>query len=395
MLDPHKVILSLEKKKNEFISCKETCSDELLMLRERLEQLDEIKYSELVWQLAEADNPGAIPTKEWDETEGMAIKFNDKFNNHTEARTWAKKNIFDEITFAVDGSQILPSKDFSPPVAAVQVAKYENFHNNDGLYTKDIDFEIISSKELIAEDIKFISKEDYVNFKRVEFELNTLIDYIKTSSINNLRPIVFLDGSLIFTFITAEGATSGNILYTGYIEKICELLDTAEDCKIPLIGFIDTSNAHDIVDMLKVCFYEITGNISVADPQILNTYLSWGDRTPVFKCDRPGVLKQYKKHKDKIYFTYLKTNKNFPARLEFQQWLFEDNELFEKIMNIVRSEIIIGNGYIYSIESADASAVITTNDKKQFYKIFSEFAIKNNLLTNVSQKSLSKGKRRY
>lgn len=394
MLDKFKVINSLEAKKNEFISCKESCSDEYRELKNNLDSLFSVSSPEIIKDVkSKTDTPGALPTIEWD-SEQFIHPFNEQFQNHPEARKWAYNTLLDRITFAVDGSQILPSKDFNPPVGAVQVAMFENYHSSDGLYIKDIDFEVISSMELFDKAAKTISREHYINYKRFELEVNTLINYIETSKENNLKPVVFFDGSLIVTFITAEGATSGNELYRNYIEKACELLDVAEVSKIPLISYIDSSGAHDLVDMIK-SYFDIKGTYNINDTEIVNADLQWGDRTPVFKCDRPGVLKQYREHKDKICFTYLKTNKGYPSRLEFPLWLFENRDLFEKTLNIVRAEIIIGNGYIYSIESADASAVISNNDRRQFYKIFSDFAYKNDLQVSVSQKSVSKTKRRY
>lgn len=392
MLNKQKVLNSLENKKQDFISYTNKSSDELQMLQSKFDSIFQISAIDIINNLKlKTDTPGAMPLDEWDKDD-ISIKFEETFENHQQSRQWAYNTLLDNITFAVDGSQILVSKDISPPVAAVQVAKFENFHSTDGLYTKDIDFEVITSKELSTDELSGISKDNYVNYKRVELEINTIIEYIKESHNNKLRPIVFLDGSLIFTFITAEGATSGNKLYINYIDKICELLDIAEKYKIAIIGYIDTSNARDIVDMLRT-FYCIPEN-SIIDTQLINKYLQWGDRSLVFKCDRPGVLKQYKKHKDQIGFCYLKTNKNLPSRLEFPLWLYEEKEYFKHVLNIIRAEIIIGNGYIYSIESADATAVINSKDKKVFYQIFSEFAYKNNLNTNLSQKSLSKNKRR-
>ena len=394
MLDKQKVLNSLEAKKNEFISSKDSYSEEFLIYRSKYEELFKTSYIDITKNLTlKAEPAGALPTYEWNEAPEK-FKFKEIFENHVQARKWAYETLLDQITFAVDGSQILPSKDFQPIVAAVQVAKYENFHSNDGLYIKDLHFEVISSQELLSEKNEKISRDHLINYKRFELEINTLIDYIKSSKENNLTPIVFYDGSLIVTFITAEGATSGNILYTNYINKIYELLDTAQNNKMPIIGYIDTSGAHDILDMLNSYYHDLPKKPGISDTNIINHSLEWGDRTPVFRCDRPGVLKQYREHKDQICFTYLKSNNNLPARLEFPLWLFEDKILFEKVINIARAEIIIGSGYVYSIESADAAAVLTNQDRKQFYKIFSEFAYQNKLNFNIAQKSLSKQKRR-
>lgn len=411
MLDTSKVFNSLNKKKSEFVSQTNTCTNSLTILKNNYEQLlkeDSLSLKEILSDLSET--PGAIPTEEWNQARGY-ISFPNQFNNHHEAREWALEILINKATFAVDGSQIYPSKDLWPEVAAIQVSKFENFHTLDGKYSKEIEFDVISSWELsdcflysfnqqtketetIEEDTtKALTKEDYINFKRFEKEVKTIVEYIYQNSSNPHRPLVFFDGSLIGTFITAFGATKENTLYKLYIKLFLELLDASESSKIPVIGYIDTSGAHDLVDM--VC--HLSGNkriIDVKDTQLVNYYLKWGDRTPVFQCKRGGVQTKYKNQKEKLYFCYIKTNSNYPARLEFPEWLFHDKPLFEEVINIVRAEIIIGNGYIYSIESADAAAVITSQDKQTFYRIFSEFAIQNKLNYTFSRKSLSKSRRR-
>lgn len=394
MLDKYKVIESLENKKSEFLSFKTDYSEDLLSLKLKLEALFEVSAKDIIINLeSKTEAPGALPTNEWDLNK-LIISFDKLWDNHEQARTWAYNILLDKITVAIDGSQILPSKDFSPPVAAVQVAKFENYHTTDGKYIKDISFSVISPQELLSKEESLSTDENYVSFKRFELEINTIIEYMEQSYSQSLKPLVFFDGSLILSFITAEGATGRDSkLRDNYINTILLLLETSEQTKTPIIGFVDTSNARDIVDMLKN-YYNITDNINVIDTRIVNDSMKWGDRSTVFCCKRPGVLTQYKNYKDKICFAYLKTNQNLPARLEFPLWLYEDKAFFEEILDVVRAEIIVGNGYIYSIESADAVAAISSLDKKLFYQLFSDFAIKYNLGLNLSQKTLSKSKRR-
>lgn len=411
MLDIQKIIQSLNKKKREFINQTVNCSDSLTILKNSLEKRSNEPYKNLKENLSnKTETPGAIPTSEWNDNT-PTIKFEQKFNNHHEARQWALNTLINKTTIAVDGSQIYPSKDIWPEVAAIQVSKFENFHTTDGKYSKDIDFDVISSFELSdcqllkfnlqdqqesdtdTENIRAVTKEDYINFKRFEKEVNTIIDYLQKNKNTSNKPVVFFDGSLIGTFITAFGATKENTLYKLYIKIFLELLNASEKTRVPLVSYIDTSGAHDLVDM--ICHLEdITRIVDVKDTQLIDNYLNWGDRTPAFQCKRGGVQTKYKSHKDKLYFCYLKTNSNYPARLEFPEWLFREKALFQEVIDIVRAEVIIGNGYIYSIESADAAAVITSQDKQTFYRIFSDFAIQNKLSYNFSQKTLSKTRRR-
>jgi hypothetical protein len=55
---------------------------------------------------------------------------------------------------------------------------------------------------------------------------------------------------------------------------------------------------------------------------------------------------------------------------------------------------VIGLGYPYPLEAADATAVIGTAERDSFLRALQDFAKKNNLPFSVSRKSASKGRRR-
>jgi hypothetical protein len=55
---------------------------------------------------------------------------------------------------------------------------------------------------------------------------------------------------------------------------------------------------------------------------------------------------------------------------------------------------VVGNGYPYAVETADAVAVITVQDRERFYRTFQEFAEKEGLPLRFSRKAVSKRGRR-
>jgi hypothetical protein len=71
-----------------------------------------------------------------------------------------------------------------------------------------------------------------------------------------------------------------------------------------------------------------------------------------------------------------------------------DDGLLEPVLDVVRAEIIAGNGYPYAIETADAVAVITMQDRQEFYGQFQEFMQRQGMKFTFSTKSISKGRRR-
>jgi NurA domain len=79
--------------------------------------------------------------------------------------------------------------------------------------------------------------------------------------------------------------------------------------------------------------------------------------------------------------------------LEIPLWIQEQG-LLDEVIDLIRAEVIVGNGYPYVLESADAAAVITSRDRDAFYAIFQKFAEEQSLQLKISQKAVSKNRRR-
>src|SRR5262249_51386284 len=149
-----------------------------------------------------------------------------------------------------------------------------------------------------------------------------------------------------------------------YIGAAISLLRASEQLRIPLIGYIDTSYARDMITMLRrldsTQQYPILRETKkIHDALLWQGNMSWGDRTPAMICARNDILESYGTYRDSIAFCYLQTtSQGPPARLEFPRWLVDDG-LLEPVMDVMRAEVIAGSGYPYAIETADAVSVIT------------------------------------
>jgi len=60
----------------------------------------------------------------------------------------------------------------------------------------------------------------------------------------------------------------------------------------------------------------------------------------------------------------------------------------------VRAECVVGNGYPYALETADAAAVIGAQDRGRLLQALQTFAEQENLNLRVSRKAMSKARRR-
>lgn len=334
-----------------------------------------------------ASNLGARLLEPLKKAENGVIPCNLVWQNREQSLTWVRQRLTGITTFAVDGSQIYPGKDLSIPIALVQVGWFENPHLPTGEYEKDILLDVMTPSDLqVGNSGEPVDRR--VNMRRFQMETERLIDYIKAHAKAKDR-LVFLDGSLVATFAEAFDAKSRQF----YVECLLELLHTSQKYEVPLVAYIDTSYAQDLAVMLRTV-YELPASQSIHDAQLISKYMEWGDRTPLFLCERPGILANYEDHSNRIAFTYLKTNRDsYPARLEIPLWVYEAG-LLDRVLDWVRGEVIIGSGYPYVIETADQTAVLQAADRQAFFKILQDWADQEDLNLHFSRKMVSKIRRR-
>jgi hypothetical protein len=207
-------------------------------------------------------------------------------------------------------------------------------------------------------------------------------------------PVAFFDGSLVVSF----ALTMPNPYRDQYINAVTSLLRTSEELRVPLIGYIDTSYARDMLTMLR-CLDNTKHSVlrdtkNIHDALLWQEKLHWGDRTPAMICARGDILASYGAYRHSVAFCYLQTSASRPpTRLEFPRWMLDDG-VVEQVMDVVRAEIIVGTGYPYAIETADAVSVITMQDRNEFYGYFKNFMQKQGIRFTYSTKALSKNRRR-
>jgi hypothetical protein len=471
MILRQKILNQMESKRGRFADYDHGFRNETEAYRQALQQMMQMSASDLRQRAESLPTPGALPTEEFDEARALRLPFPERWNNHEESRHWAARILLGCTTFAADGSQIPPVKDFSIPVAAIQVAWFINHHTATGDYVKDVDFEILAPDEL---EIEFAGEKQIsdqaVNLRRFEFEVATLCRIMQQLNQNRLqatsnevqaaghrsRPddasiqgtgqgtgeqsttphsalhtphsfpttdyrlsatdysefqtpnselrtpnapfpaLGLFDNSLVISFADRMQPAQRE----QYVALILQLLRCSEQTGIPLIGYVDTSQARDLVHLLGHCFGAPQAE-RIHDAQLVGELLAWGDRTPLFVCARgsadkkqQSVLESYAEYRRGIGFTYLKTTATTPpVRLDIPLWIQERGWL-DEVMDLVRAEVVVGNGYPYVIETADAAAVLTAKDREAFYAIFQKFAADEGIALRLSQKATSKARRR-
>lgn len=311
--------------------------------------------------------------------------FPHRWQNREESFAWVRQVLTGVRTFAVDGSQIYPSKDISIPVALVQIGWFENPHHSDGTYEKDIRLDLMTPLELREFKGEMVDRQ--VNMRRFQMETQRLVEYIEEHERDD-QCLVLFDGSLVATFSEVFDQEAQAF----YVDCLVRLLEASDRCQVPLVAYIDTSYALDLLTLLQRCF-QLPPLSSAQDAQLVNGLLNWGDRTPLFRCQREILSKLYGPFKDQIDYTYLKTNDGYPARLELPAWIHAAGRL-EQVLDWVRGEVVIGGGYPYGIETADQVAVLRQDDRNAFYRILQDWSEQEGLEMRLSRKMVSKVRRR-
>ncbi len=398
MLYPSRVSRQLEANVERFRTFAETERAAFHTFDGPLALLDSFDQAALIERLAVDDRPGALPSEEWQEATGLIVPFDTQFEHHRAARSWALDQIAGITTVAVDGSEIKPTKDYSLPIAAVQVGWFENPHRADVPYVKDATFEVVDPAELTAEaGDGFGIAEQRLALRRFQLEVEVLIARMTSLAEHGWPaqhpPVAFFDGSLIVSFTAVMLERLGD----EYIQAICDLLRVSEDSGVPVVGYVDTSLAKDLATLLAV-LGGLPRPQRMPDSRLLDNRMQWGDRTRALVCARADVLDRYLAHETsyarEICFTYLKTNQTAPpSRLDLPRWVIRAG-LLDHVLDVVRSEVIVGNGYPYCLETADACAVLSALDRERFYRILQDFAVRHQLALRIVPKAASKRRRR-
>ncbi len=403
MLYRSHLVAALKDKRAEFIRFERTLRDEVRDAATRLRSLADRPAAGIRERVAASKV--TYPSAELDERRGVVVPFARHWRSHEEARAWALGVLKERVTFAADGSQVYPGREISMPVGAVQVASFENPHTADGNYTKDAHFKVISPGELLETERAYESPEQIVSLRRFELEAETICRFLERRRGWRERgervPVAFLDGTLLISSARQHTETR---FFEDYARALVELVGLSRETQVPVVGYIDQSYAPDLRDLVEALDKNLK-RTSVYDAQMLRApsvgeealLRHWGDRTIFWYCQRTNLADKFYTEEGVpvVGFLYMQTTLDgHPARLDIPAWVFEAG-LIEEVVDAVRAECVVGNGYPYPIETADAAAVMTARDREQFLRVMQDFAAEHSFDFRISRKASSKARRRY
>ncbi|MDE0140830.1 MAG: DNA double-strand break repair nuclease NurA [Caldilineaceae bacterium] len=395
---------ALDRKKELFSTYDHERREEKRRMKGWLEELKADTAASLNRKLDDAIDsawPGALPTAEFDRAAGMRIPLGAIWQNREQARHWALETLEGRPALAVDGSQIVPTTDYSPPVGAVQIGWFFNDRGTAtdgdaaGRYEKDIAFEVLAPDELLDSD----SNDDFfpnwrVNQERFILECAKLCEFMERCAERPFerRPVCFFDGSLIISFAGQLRAGREH----GYIQAVQKLLACSERTRTPLVGYVDNTYSRDLVTLLAA-LHGLVAPAQINDAYLLReTLSSWGDRSPFWICARPDRLSDTGRadfYKQVCFCLARVSMENPPVRLEIPRWLLESGRA-DEIVALVLAEAVVGGGYPYVLEAADVTAVIQQQDRQRFYRLYQDFLQEQGMAMTITRKQRSKQMRR-
>jgi hypothetical protein len=399
------VIGALESKREDFARFERSLRGEVSELAARLGALAGRRAEEVRRESGANVARVAFPSDELERVGAAVLPFRESWRSHEEARRWALETLRHRTTFAADGSQIFPGREASLPVAAVQIASFENPHTPEGRYTKDVHFEVLAPDELLGRAGDYESPEQVVGLRRFELEARAVCHFLERKrdwrKNGERAPLAFFDNTLL---VASLRKGTDRHLSQRMADALAELIITSRETEVPVVGYVDHSYAHDIGGLLAALHRDLPES-NAYDAQILRApargtnsppLAHWGDRTVFWHCQRPNLAEAFfdERGAPLVGFLYLQTTADgHPARLDIPAWVHEAG-LVEEVADAVRAECVVGNGYPYAIEAADQAALMTGRDREQFLRAVQDFAAEHRLDFHVSHKALSKGRRR-
>lgn len=319
--------------------------------------------------------------------EGALVRhFMPRFESRQQATDWALTTLKGVQIAAVDGSQIFPSQGFSLPVGLAQACTVINGHTGKNSYSTTARLKLMTPADL-REFGGYAYSQSPVSLRRFEMECEQIAAFTEKFP----GDLVFLDGSLVLSFISQMGDKE----QARYVAAITRVLEASEKSRSPVVAYTDMSMSHDLITLMRLIF-KLTPTSNLTDSFLLKDSLNWGDRTRAFLCDRddgipgqPSVLDLYGSHRDDVAFFYLNASGSLPSKVEVPVWCVKDG-LLDRIADIIRAECIIRPGYPDIIHRAHEYATINAAESGLFESVIDSMARKHKINLYRSAKDFNK-----
>ena len=313
-----------------------------------------------------------------------------------------------EITvIATDGSQLFPDRHEVAACYLINIGIIV-FHYGTGerpiltstptlFYTEDQLFQEWNGKRIPV-------NADMVGILRGVMELEKLADLTSEIPQSTRKAVALSDGTLIDWTLEGKPDDFKNEM----LSRTLAAFEQFEKEKVPVAGYISSSNSADVVNALRVglcpedhvpacesCpqrahhpdFPPCTAIEGVYDRALFGRILkNPGERSVLFGSTSE-ILKEYGKHR--IFFFYVNVGFEI-ARIEVLAWVAKDAEMMSLVHSVINDQVEKGKGYPIVLAEAHEKAVVRGGDRELFYQLLSETYVRGGVRSEISRKNISK-----
>lgn len=296
---------------------------------------------------------------------------------------------------ATDGSQIAPSHHEIAYCYLLNVGRIVLHYGQNRFPLLDSLPEVVYRPEDLYISRQWgISTEEWMGYRRTVAESVVLAELaIGTSSGETLQakspspPMLALtDGSLIYWFLESLPHEARDRILT----PILSAWDQLQRAKIPLLGYLSASRSGEALNFLRLpaCPYETPDCLSrcagqrdrlpcqvlepLKDTKFWAIQLAPGQRSPLWRSSA-NILELYGDHR--VYFCYVHVGTEV-ARVEFPEWVVQDEELLNSSLSMVIAQVQKGYGYPVALAEAHNQAVVRGGDRTRFFALLEQEMIR-------------------
>lgn len=293
-----------------------------------------------------------------------------------DARRLATRALQRPMAF-VDGSQVEASRDVDVPFGLVTISG-SHAHPGEPLSCHDAAQAVTPAELASWQDLGVWNPDRVVNLRRWTLEVEYLIRCMEETP----GTVAVLDGTLVHSFTTDLPAP----LRQAYSEVLGRALRVSKEARSPLVGFVASSHARDLVELVRVLEGVDAGGLT--DPHLLAPHLeTLGARTPSWWCDRgDGSLDD---QATRIAFHYARLGPGGPCRMEYPEWMLEEDG-HEVAHEVLLAQCLAFGGYPRSIDECHVKCQVTSDDAAAVRDAFFRLAQEQGLPVQASWKARSK-----
>ncbi len=291
---------------------------------------------------------------------------------------------------SADGSQISPSHHEIAYCYLLNISRVIIHYGQSRYPLLDSLPEVIYRPEdLYASRQWGISTEEWMGYKRTAAEavmLGELGQDVSAHQDADVPALAMTDGSLIYWFLEQIPAKARDQILLPVLASWQQL----RRAKVPVMGYISASRSGEALNFLRLqaCPYEDPDCLQhceadrnqtpcntfspLRDVTLWATALSPGERGPLWKSSA-DILSCYGDHA--VYFCYVHVGAEV-ARVEFPQWVAEDNDLLDTALSLMLAQVQKGFGYPVALAEAHNQAVVRGGDRTRFFMLLEQQMIR-------------------